>query len=87
MQLIVEMMIIMMSMVAFIAMGIDKMKARKNKYRIRETTLWFWTIAGGAIGTFIGMKLFRHKTRHRSFAVGVPLLALVQLVFILWRIL
>ncbi len=67
------------SLVAFAAMGIDKAKARKKKYRISEAALWTLAWIGGAPGAVCGMFIFRHKTRHTNFRIGLPMLALLQL--------
>jgi uncharacterized membrane protein YsdA (DUF1294 family) len=61
-------------------MGIDKKRAIKHKYRIRERTLWLVAIFGGAVGTTIGMQVYRHKTKHLSFKIGFPLLAIMEIV-------
>lgn len=61
----------------FIIMGIDKRKAKKNLWRIKESTLMITALLGGGIGGFLGMKLFRHKTRrwyfYWVFALGIIL--------------
>lgn len=63
-------------------MGIDKQKARQGKYRIPEATLWTVAIIGGAVGATIGMYFFRHKTKHTNFKIGLPILALIDLILI-----
>lgn len=68
--------------ISFALMGLDKKKARGQKYRIPEKTLFMWVIAGGSLGGFLGMKLFRHKTQHLQFKYGFPFILLVHLVFI-----
>ncbi|MCM3739896.1 DUF1294 domain-containing protein [Oceanobacillus luteolus] len=55
-------------------MRIDKQKAIKGQYRIPERTFFLLSFLGGAIGTFLGMKLFRHKTKHKRFTIGIPVL-------------
>jgi uncharacterized membrane protein YsdA (DUF1294 family) len=62
--------------------GIDKWKARRGKWRIPEDTLIWLAIAGGSIGALLGMYLFRHKTQHRKFTLGVPAILLVQVTLI-----
>lgn len=58
----------------------DKHKARKNQWRIRESTLLIWAAVGGSIGILAGMYLFRHKTLHPKFTIGVPLILAAQVV-------
>lgn len=73
------------SLVLLILMGMDKSKAKNNEWRISEKTLFTLAIVGGAVGGVLGMYLFRHKTRHNSFAFGFPLLAAIQ-IFIVVRL-
>lgn len=76
--------LLLMSLVLLIAMGLDKRKAQKGAWRIPEARLFFFALLGGALGGWIGMRLFRHKTRHWSFALGFPLIALLQWAAVLW---
>ena len=62
-----------------VIMLVDKQKARKNQWRIPERTLLCIAAIGGSIGTLVGMELFRHKTKHASFTIGVPLMLAVQI--------
>jgi uncharacterized membrane protein YsdA (DUF1294 family) len=71
--------LMLVNLAGFSIMGIDKKKAKKNEYRIPEKTLFMWAIVGGSIGSIIGMYFFRHKTRHLSFQIGMPLILLVQI--------
>ncbi|MBQ9270284.1 MAG: DUF1294 domain-containing protein [Oscillospiraceae bacterium] len=64
---------------AFMLMGIDKRRAKRGAWRIPERTLFLPAILGGSLGAILGMQVFRHKTRHRQFTVGMPLILLVQL--------
>lgn len=57
----------------------DKRKAQKNLWRIPERTLMTVAALGGSLGCLIGMYAFRHKTRHRKFVIGVPVLLILQL--------
>ena len=77
-----------MSLIAFAAFGIDKFKAKTNRWRISEKTLFSLALLGGGVGAYLGMKVFHHKTRHKQFAVGLPLIMVVQLViigFLMWK--
>lgn len=69
------------NIIAFLIMGIDKQKAKKESYRIPERTLWGLAILGGAFGVWAGMRSFHHKTKHRSFVIGIPVLIILQAVF------
>lgn len=64
----------------FALMLIDKIKARKKLWRIPERTLLGLCAIGGSIGGLIGMKLFRHKTLHPQFSIGIPVMLAVQIV-------
>ena len=72
------------SVINFLVCGWDKLCAKKGFRRVRERTLWLLTVIGGAAGMLIGMQLFRHKTKHRSFVWGVPAVVLVQIALIIW---
>lgn len=67
---------------AFLLMLTDKRKARKNLWRIPEATLITAALLGGSIGCLGGMYLFRHKTKHLKFALGVPLILTVQILLL-----
>lgn len=69
----------MINVVSFSLYGIDKRRARKNLWRIRESTLLAATWLMGGTGAWLGMKTFRHKTQHRAFTVSAPLAAVLQL--------
>ena len=69
----------MMSLIAFAAFGLDKFKVKTNRWRIPERTLFLLAILGGGVGAFLGMKVFRHKTRHSQFVFGIPAIMALQL--------
>lgn len=69
--------------VAFVVYGVDKYKAQKAKWRIRESTLLLLAAIGGSAGAWLGMKRWRHKTRHAKFRYGVPAILLIQLTGVL----
>lgn len=77
--------LVAMNMIAFMMMGIDKQKAIKKQTRIRERTLFGIACFGGAIGMMIGMYMFRHKTKHLSFKLGLPIIVAIQ--FIIYYVL
>lgn len=62
----------------FLSMLVDKLKAKKNLWRIPESTLLTIALIGGSIGSLIGMYTMRHKTKHLKFTIGVPLILVVQ---------
>ena len=70
--------LIVMSVLSFCAMGIDKRRARHGKWRISEKALFLLALLGGAIGGTAGMFVFRHKTKHWYFKFGFPVLAVLQ---------
>ena len=69
---------LLVNLVAFALMGIDKNRARRNAWRIPEKQLFFWAVIGGRIGAIAGMQFFRHKTRHWYFRYGMPAILAVQ---------
>ena len=73
-----------MSIIAFAVFGLDKYKARHNRWRIRERTLFLLALLGGAPGAYLGMKVFHHKTLHKNFKIGIPLIMLAQFALIGW---
>ena len=68
------------NLAGFIMVIIDKRRSRGNEWRIRERTFFIWALAFGAVGILFGMYIFRHKTRHWSFVIGMPILCLVNFV-------
>jgi uncharacterized membrane protein YsdA (DUF1294 family) len=71
---------LLMNVIGLLIMKVDKSRAKKRQYRISEKTLWLVAIFGGAVGATAGMKLYRHKTKHITFKVGFPLLAIAEIV-------
>lgn len=84
MQIVFLLWMIVMSLWAFAAMGIDKRQAKMKQPRIPEKNLWLLAIIGGGIGAYLGMQLFKHKTRHTSFRVGFLILAITYGVVVLY---
>ena len=75
------------TLVAFILMGIDKQKAKKGAFRISEASLFITALLGGSIGSVAGMLIFHHKTNHWYFQAFMPLITLVQVAGVLiWAI-
>ena len=72
------------NLIGFLAMFIDKRKAKKNEWRIKEGTLITIALLGGGIGGMIGMYKFRHKTKKLKFTVGIPTIIITQIVLIIY---
>ena len=72
------------NVVTFIVYGIDKWKAKKGRWRISEATLLFLAVIGGSIGAWMGMSVWHHKTLHKKFRYGIPLIFIAQLGLILY---
>ena len=70
--------IVLVNILGFALIGIDKRKARKNAFRIPEATLFSVAVIGGSLGSILGMQLFRHKTKHLSFKIGMPVIFILQ---------
>lgn len=79
--------LVIINAIGMSVMYIDKQKAINGKFRIPEATLWKIAFVGGAIGTTMGMKLYRHKTKHSNFKYGFPALAFVEsaiIIYLFW---
>ena len=76
--------LLVMNVLAFALMGIDKMKAKQGAWRIPEKTLFTVAALFGALGGTIGMNFFRHKTKHWQFKYGFPALMVVQIALLAW---
>ena len=70
-----------MNLYAFIVYGLDKRYAKKKQWRIPEAHLILAAALFGALGAFLGMRLFRHKTKHKKFTITVPLFLILQIAF------
>mgnify|MGYP004444819009 CR=1 FL=1 len=76
--------LVVINIIAFVAFGVDKYKAKKKMWRIPEKTLLGLALIGGALGAWCGMKFLRHKTQHNSFRILVPLFLIAWVVLIVW---
>ena len=74
--------LIIINLIAFVLYGIDKKRAIRNEHRIRESVLLWIARLGGAIGSWLGIKIFRHKTKHTKFRIVVPLWIVIWVVVI-----
>ena len=70
--------LVIINVLGFLIMGLDKAKAKKQKYRISENTLLFVALMGGSLGSYLGMYCFHHKTKHVKFYIGMPLILLYK---------
>lgn len=77
-QIMIAIYLILVNLTAFIMYGLDKQKAVRHKWRLPERTLIGIAVFGGSLGALIGMKVFHHKTRHKKFTIGVPVIIAVQ---------
>ena len=68
------------NLLTFIIYGIDKFKAKKAKWRIPESTLLLLAVFGGSIGAWLGLQVWRHKTQHKKFYIGIPMILTLQVI-------
>ena len=74
--------LIVINVVTFTVYGIDKLKAKQGSWRISEATLLIFAVIGGSIGALLGMKIWHHKTMHKKFKYGLPLILIIQIILI-----
>ena len=74
--------LIVINIVTFLVYGIDKWKAKQGSWRISEVTLLILAVIGGCIGALLGMKIWHHKTMHKKFKYGLPMILLAQIALI-----
>lgn len=74
--------LIFINIFAFAITVIDKNKAQKGKWRIRESTLFITAALGGSVTMLVTMKKIRHKTKHKSFMIGIPSIIAAQVIFV-----
>ena len=72
------------NIIGFLAMGVDKWKAKRGAWRIPEKTLFLLTVLGGGVGTISGMYTFRHKTQKVAFTVGMPAILILEIVAVIY---
>ena len=75
---------IIINLIGFFIMWLDKRKAKKGVWRIPEKTLFIITALGGGIGTIAGMYTFRHKTKKIQFVIGFPLITILEIIAVIW---
>ena len=74
--------LIFINIVGILSMYLDKYFAKNNMYRISEKNLFIIATLGGSIGSIIGMYKFRHKTKHKQFTIGLPLILFIQVIIL-----
>ncbi len=79
-QYLIALYLVAINLIAYILYAIDKYKSKKHKWRISEKALIAVALFGGSIGALFAMKMFRHKTKHKKFTIGVPLILIAQIV-------
>lgn len=75
--------LLIVNVLGFVLMFVDKKRAQNNQWRIKEATLFLTAAIGGSIGSMLGMKVFRHKTKHLSFLIGMPAIFIVQVALVI----
>ena len=70
--------VLILNFVTMLVYGIDKFKAKKGKWRIPESTLLLLAVLGGSIGAWLGMRVWHHKTQHKKFKYGIPVIFILQ---------
>ena len=78
--------LLLINAIACLLMLADKLKAKKNLWRIPESTLLLSAALGGSVGALIGMYTFRHKTKHLKFTLGIPAIFIAQIALTVWFI-
>lgn len=78
--------LLIINVIGFLAMGIDKHRAKMMEWRIPEKTLFLITLFGGGIGTIAGMYTFRHKTKKKYFTIGLPAMVIIEIVSAMYLI-
>ena len=76
--------LVVVNIIGFLAMWLDKRKAEKGRWRIQEKTLFMLTAIGGGIGTIFGMYTFRHKTQKLAFTIGLPAILILEIATVIY---
>ena len=75
-----------LNLITFFIYGIDKLKAKKAKWRISETSLLLLALIGGSVGAWLGIKVWRHKTQHKKFYIVIPLIMTLHFALVIWML-
>ncbi len=76
--------LLFINIITFMMYGIDKLKAKKGKWRISEATLLMMAVVGGSIGAWAGMRIWHHKTMHKKFQYGIPAIIIMQIALVVY---
>ena len=76
--------LLFINIITFMMYGIDKLKAKKGKWRISEATLLMMAIVGGSIGAWAGMRIWHHKAMHKKFQYGIPTIIIMQIALVVY---
>ena len=79
--------LLVINLIAFLMMGLDKWRAKHDGWRISEKALFLSALVGGSLGSILGMQIFRHKTQHWYFRFGFPAILILELAgvaFLCW---
>ena len=76
--------LIVINLATFAVYGIDKSRAKRGAWRVPEKTLFLLPLLGGSVGALLGMRTFRHKTKHWYFVWGIPAILLAQIALAVW---
>ena len=81
--------LVVINLISIIVTISDKSRSKKNKWRVKEKTLFTLAILGGSVSMYITMRIIRHKTKHLSFMLGIPAIIVLQLIlaYFIWRVL
>ena len=79
MKILICVFLVLMNLLGYELMAMDKRRARAGRWRIPEASLFGVALLGGSVGCILGMYVFRHKTRHIAFVIGMPLILIAQL--------
>lgn len=80
----VQLYLIIINIITYVVFAVDKKRAIRGAWRIPEATLLGLSVVGGSIGGILAMRICRHKTRHMSFTVGLPLILILQVMIFIW---
>ena len=79
--------LLLINLLGFLLMGVDKYKAKHERWRIKEKTLFLVSALGGSLGVWLGMTVFHHKTLHKKFTLGVPAIFIAETALLVWFLL